>query len=298
MIRILVVLLLLANRTPGMAQRLAFSFDDGFNPTNQPNAGVLNQAIVDALSNANVTAIFYVAGKRVDSKAGIELVNVWSKAGHSIGNHTYNHPNFGSNRVSLQQFIADIQQNEQLLDTFPTWTKRLRFPYLKEGNTVAKRDSLRNWLIEHDYRSGAVSIDASDWYYDQRFIQWQNAHPSQDSSEFRRAYLHHLWERACYYDSLSRQILGRSSDHVLLLHTNSINAAFLKDAIAMFRNEGWEIISPEEAYKDTLYSMLPSTIPAGESIIWSLAKQKNLSNLRYPAEDANYEQPILDKLGL
>jgi hypothetical protein len=44
--------------------------------------------------------------------------------------------------------------------------------------------------------------------------------------------------------------------------------------------------------------MTPAVLPAGESILWSLAKQARVPHLRYPAEDDVYEKPILDKLGL
>jgi hypothetical protein len=68
--------------------------------------------------------------------------------------------------------------------------------------------------------------------------------------------------------------------------------------IHMFRSKGWTIISPAEAFSDPLYSMTPAVLPAGESILWSLAKQARVPHLRYPAEDDVYEKPILDKLGL
>ena len=66
----------------------------------------------------------------------------------------------------------------------------------------------------------------------------------------------------------------------------------------MFRDKGWTLVSPDEAYADPLYAMTPNILPAGESILWSLAKQSGASGLRYPAEDDVYEKPILDGLGL
>jgi len=84
---------------------------------------------------------------------------------------------------------------------------------------------------------------------------------------------------------------------VLLLHTRRINAEFLPDIIAMFRARGWTIISPAEAYADPLYARQPATLPAGESILWALAREAKFSTLRYPAEDDLYEKPILDALG-
>lgn len=143
-----------------------------------------------------------------------------------------------------------------------------------------------------------MSIDASDWYYNKRFLARQQSGPGEDSSRFRTAYLDHLWDRTLYYDALSEQVLGRSVNHVLLLHTNAINAVFLTDIIAMYRLRGWRIIPPEAAYKDPVYAMAPAGLPAGESILWALAKEKGVRGLRYPAESDVYEKPLLDKSGL
>jgi peptidoglycan/xylan/chitin deacetylase (PgdA/CDA1 family) len=282
----------------GQAQSISLSFDDGLDPRNQPLASSLNASILEALSNAQVKSILYAAGKRVDTPAGLNLVRDWGKAGHAVSNHTYSHLNFCSKQTTLEQFITDTERNESLLKGMPGWTKRLRFPYLKEGENVSKRDGFRSWLTNHGYQSGAVSIDASDWYYNKRYLEWRKNHPNNDPSPFRTAYLNHLWNRAVYYDTLSEQTLHRSVKHVLLLHTKAINAAFLPDIIAMFRSKGWTIIPPEEAYKDPIYAMTPMGLPAGESILWALAKQNGAKDLRYPAESDVYEKPLLDKLGL
>lgn len=292
------LVLLFCIPTPGHAQSVALSFDDGFNPGEQPGAATENASILEALAKARLTSILFAAGKRVDSPAGLSLVRAWGEAGHSVANHTYSHLNFGSERTTLERFIADVEANERLLKTMPGWSKRLRFPYLKEGETASKRDGFREWMTVHGYQTGAVSIDASDWYYNTRYLAWLKTHPGDDTSRFRSAYLDHLWNRALYYDSLAERLFHRHVRHVLLLHTNAINAAFLPDVIAMFRARGWELISPAMAYEDPLYSMSPLTLPAGESILWSLARQNDLANLRYPAEDEVYEKPILDKLGL
>lgn len=297
-LQIALTFILLVIPTYGVAQNLAISFDDGFNPSSQPQASGWNAAILDSLSKAGVKSIFYVAGSRVDSLEGLSLVSDWCANEHSVANHTYSHFSLGSDQRSLESFISDVEKNEELLKDIPGWTKRFRFPYLKEGRTAEKRDGFRRWIANHGYRTGAVSIDASDWYYSNRYVAWLEGHAEEDPSIFRDAYLEHLWNRASYYDSLSQSIFNRSANHVILLHTNAINAAFLTDVIDMFRSRGWNIISPEEAYQDPLYSEMPDVLPAGESILWSFAKQYKLSGLRYPAEDGVYEKPILDALGL
>jgi peptidoglycan/xylan/chitin deacetylase (PgdA/CDA1 family) len=282
------------------AKSIALSFDDGLDPINQLESSSWNSSILEALSNAQIKTILFAAGKIVDSPAGLSLINKWGKAGHTIANHTYSHLNFGSEQTTLAQFISDTEKNEKLLKNMPGWKKLFRFPYLKEGETIAKRDGFRSWLTNHGYKSGAVSIDASDWYYNERYLMWRKSHPDEDLSPFRTAYLNHLWNRTIYYDSLSvsEQVLNRSVKLVILLHTNAINAEFLPDIIAMYRSKGWDIISPEEAYEDPIYAMIPTEIPAGESILWALAKQNGVNSLRYPAESDEYEKPLLDKLGL
>lgn len=296
--RLYFLFLLLALPLCGRAQSIALSFDDGLNPDTQSDAAKWNAAILDALSKAGIKSILFAAGSRVDSPAGLQLVKDWGKRGHAIGNHTYAHLNFNSAKLSLDAFISDVEKNEALLKNEPGWVPRLRFPYLKEGDTAEKRDGVRSWITKHGYQSGEVSIDASDWYYSNRYTSWRQTHPKADLASFRAAYLDHLWSRATYYDSLSQRLLHRSAKHVMLLHTNQINAEFMPDVIAMFISKGWKFVSPIEAYSDPLYRMTPNVLPAGESILWALAKQNGVAGLRYPAEDDVYEKPILDRLGL
>jgi peptidoglycan-N-acetylglucosamine deacetylase len=66
----------------------------------------------------------------------------------------------------------------------------------------------------------------------------------------------------------------------------------------MFRSRGWKVVDAEQAFSDPLYGARPNTVPAGESIIWALAKETGVQGLRYPGEDDVYEIPILDAAGL
>ena len=100
------------------------------------------------------------------------------------------------------------------------------------------------------------------------------------------------------YLGLAREVLGRSPPHVLLLHTSALNAAFLDDIIRAFREAGWTLVPPQEAFADPLYGREPAILPAGEGIVWAVAKEKGVAGLRYPAEDSRYEKPILEAAGL
>lgn len=278
-------------------ETIALTFDDG--PIMTDTIGLSpeerNTAILQQLAAAHLKSILFVTRVDADPKRN-ELIRQWGLQGHEIGNHTATHPNF--DRTSLADYEQDFLTCDQAIRTMPGFTQRFRFPLLKEGNTLEKRDGFRSFLGAHSYKVGEVSVDASDWYYSQRLSDRLKRDPKADTGPYRDAYLRHLYDRAKYYDGLSQAVLGRSVAHVLLLHHNLINALFLKDVIQMFRDKGWKLVNAETAFQDPVYAMRPNILPAGESILWALAKQKGVPGLRYPGEDDVYEKPILDRLHL
>ena len=281
---------------PAAGQSIALTFDDGPDMADKRglSAAERNAAILKQLADAHLKSILFVTRTDADP-ARNDLIREWGKEGHQIGNHTATHPDF--DEISLAAFEQEMLACDAAIRDMPGFTRRFRFPYLKEGNTREKRDGFRSFLEANHYEAGPVSVDASDWYYSQRLSARIKRTPP-DTLPYRDAYLRHLYERAQYYDGLSRSVLGRSVAHVLLLHHNLINALFLRDVIQMFRDKGWTIIDAQVAFRDPVYAMRPDILPAGESILWALAKQKGIPGLRYPGEDDRYEKPILDRLHL
>ncbi|HET7526885.1 MAG TPA: polysaccharide deacetylase family protein [Burkholderiaceae bacterium] len=298
MLRLLLALLLWLAPVLAFAQVIGLTFDDGLDPTRNPKAELLNTRILHALEEQQLHAIVFPALSLIGGERGLALVEQWAAAGHGVGNHTATHRSLGSTKVSLSSFIADVQRADEALHEIDTFVPMLRFPYLKEGDTAAKRDGMRQWMHEHGYRSAPVSIDTSDSYYNQRYLALRAAGRSEPVKRLKRAYVQHLLQRADYYDGLARQVIGRSPAHVMLLHTNALNAEALPEVIEAFRTRGWHFVAARTAFDDPLYAMQPMTLPAGESIIWALAKERGVEGLRYPTEDAAYERPQLQRLGL
>ena len=279
------------------AQSIALTFDDGPNmaDTIGLSPAARNAAILQQLADARLKSILFVTRMDGDPRRN-ELIRRWGAEGHEIGNHTATHPDF--DETSLADYEQGLLACDKAIRDLPGFTRRFRFPYLKEGNTIEKRDGFRKFLDSIDYKAGPVSVDTSDWYYSERLSARLRRDPHASTDPYREAYLRHLYDRAQYYDGLSRTVLGRSVAHVLLLHHNLINALFLRDVIRMFELKGWAVIDAQSAFKDPVYSMRPDVLPAGESILWALAQQKGISGLRYPGEDEIYEKPILDRLHL
>jgi peptidoglycan/xylan/chitin deacetylase (PgdA/CDA1 family) len=259
-----------------------------------------NRAILSTLEKHKLKAALFVTARNIDNDEGKQLLSAWDNAGHLIGNHTYSHRNFASPEITVDAFASDILRAQSLLKSFPRFQKYFRFPMLKEGETVEKRDGLRSFLEREGYRMGYVSIDNSDWIIETRLVQRLQSNPKADVKRYRDYYLEHMWDRAQYYDALAQRVAGRALPHTILTHFNLLNALFLNDVIEMFKSKGWQWIDAENAFSDPIFSKLPKIIPAGESIVWALAKENGTiaKSLRYPAEDGDIEMEKMKKLGL
>jgi peptidoglycan/xylan/chitin deacetylase (PgdA/CDA1 family) len=286
--------------TPGAAPQFSITMDD-FNWRNAVHltAEQRNQAILKTLADHKTKAALFVIGRNADDQQGMSLLRSWDEAGHLIGNHTYSHRPLNLD-ITASEFEQDLARAETILIGLKQFHRIFRYPQLKEGNTAAKRDHVRAFLKQRGYRIGHVTIDNSDWIIDQRLTTRLQKDAGADTKPYRDFYLEHMWDRAQYYDALAKKVLGRPVKHTILMHFNLLNGLFLGDLIEMFKSQGWQLVDAEEAFGDPVFRAEPKTVPAGESIVWALAKEKGTiaKSLRYPAEDGDYEMARMNKLGL
>ena len=87
------------------------TFDDGPIPEVTPK-------VLAILDKYHVKATFFMVGENIDKHP--EVFEQVVKAGHSIGNHTYNH--MKGWKVSTEEYIANVQK-------FPKKTTLFRPPY-------------------------------------------------------------------------------------------------------------------------------------------------------------------------
>ncbi|MEX0312606.1 MAG: polysaccharide deacetylase family protein [Allomuricauda sp.] len=282
---------------------VSFTFDDGIT---SDIAGFKfedwNQKILTHLENENLKAVFFVTGKNKTNEKGQFLLNSWNSKNHKIANHTFTHPNFNSEENTSLLFEKELLKTDSIISKFDNGVKLFRFPYLKEGENQHKVDSIRKILIENKYSNGYVTIDASDWYVNQRLIVkiLKSGYEKTEIEKFKNFYIQHIMERANFYEKLSYQMNERHINHTLLLHHNLTSALFLGDLIDAFKSNGWEVVNADKAYQDKIFEEVPHASFAGESLIYSLAKESGKFEqlLRYPAEDSRYEKQKMDKLGL
>jgi peptidoglycan/xylan/chitin deacetylase (PgdA/CDA1 family) len=291
---VVAVLFSLANAS-AWAQSLAFTFDDGPSLAQTPRLSPQqrNQALLDALARHGVkAALFVTAGNGADRPEGLALARAWGVAGHAIGNHTMTHPDLNSPKLTLAQYQQEVLDCDQIIRTLPGYRQWLRFTFLREGNTPEKRDGMRAFVKQQGYRNAYVSLDTSDWRLNEELVQTLASNAQADVAPIRQAYLSHLRQRAQAYRELSHTLQRRDIAQVILLHHNLINALWLGDAIAMFKDMGWRIVSPAEAYADPVYQLVPDRPAAGQSLLLSMARSlgaDKFAGWQRLVDDGDYE---------
>jgi hypothetical protein len=272
---------------------------DDFNllGADEPTAQKRNDAILAAFRAHSLKAAIFVAARCIDSPFGMSLLKQWNDDGHIIANHTYSHRNYADS--DFTEYSADVLRCEAFIKGYPQFRRLFRFPYFKEGDTAEQRDRMRTFLAEHGYKNGAVTIDASDWYIDERLRKRREANPNADTTGYRDYYLQHIADRSRFYNGIGTRMLGRSVKHTLIVHHNVVNELYLGDILDQYKRMGWKLIDAENAFTDPIFDEKPTVLPAGDSVVLALAIQKGkMKRPRWPSEDGDYEAPNMDRLGL
>ncbi|MDP2035741.1 MAG: polysaccharide deacetylase family protein, partial [Ignavibacteria bacterium] len=97
----------------------------------------------------------------------IVLLKQWLGAGFELGNHSFSHKS--ANQISAEEFNGDILKGEQVIRKLVESSgKRLeyfRHPFLHTGLSLAKRDSINDFLFNHNYKIAPITFDNSEWIY-------------------------------------------------------------------------------------------------------------------------------------
>lgn len=297
------VCLLLA--TPSLyAQSVAFTFDDGPTLSETPRLSpqARNSAMLVALAKHKVkAALFVTCGNGADRPEGLALARAWGQAGHAVANHTMTHPDLNNAKTGLAQYQQELRDCDRIVALLPGYQKWFRYTYLREGNTPEKRDGMKAFLREHGYRNAYVTLDTSDWRLNDKLAEVLAKNPQADVEPIRQAYLSHIRQRALAYRALSQRLQGRDIAQVLLLHHNLINALWLDDVIRQFRDMGWTIVSPGEAFADPVYALDPQRNAPGQSLLISMGRSLGMTTqdigLRL-MDDGDFEIEALKQQGL
>jgi peptidoglycan/xylan/chitin deacetylase (PgdA/CDA1 family) len=241
--------IILSNHTL-LANEIAFTIDDAPKGDELIYTGLERTSrMIDILKRHNIQAVFFANSERMQRFEGKKRIQAYSDAGHLIANHTHSHPN--PRKISLSEYLNDIDRAHEQLKSFPTYTMWFRYPYLNEGPTIEYRDGIREHLKTLGYSNGYVTVDNYDYFINDLV---QTALKKGEKPDFEKAcamLTDLMWDGIELYSSLARKHLGQVR-HTLLMHENDLEALCLEKLIFSIQRRGWKIISPTRAFQDPL----------------------------------------------
>lgn len=206
--------------------------------------------ILKILEKYKIKSTGFVVGQSVSDK-NKSLIKSFIKQGHSIGNHTFSHPDL--NKTSCRYYINNIKKNQNLISNFNIKHKYFRYPMLHRGDSKEKRDSIYHYLQNEKYTIAPVTIDNDETTFNIKFVRAYFSGNNAKADSLGKAYVNHMIEKSLYYDQLGYKLTGRSVKHILLLHMNFINSFYLDHLLKWYKNNNWIFISLADALSDPLY---------------------------------------------
>lgn len=232
------------------AKRIALTFDDAPRAATSMSGPDRAKALIEQLKKANVPRVaFFANSERLDAE-GRNRLKAYAKAGHAIGNHTHSHPDL--NTVTVKEYVDNIEKAHKALSKLDGFVPWFRYPFLREGDTEERRDGVRKALKQLGYFNAYVTVDNADYKMDALFQQAYKDGKTIDGDALKKTYVETLVDSAKYYEDLAQKFLKRSPGHILLLHENDLAAKYISDVVEALRKDGWDIVTPEEAYLDDL----------------------------------------------
>jgi peptidoglycan/xylan/chitin deacetylase (PgdA/CDA1 family) len=273
----LVLALLIAIVSPAAyaqqpAPQVAFTFDDlpahGPLPPGEFRPDPI-RSIIKTLKTQHMPPVYgFVNGFRTaEYPYQTELLRNWTASGNPLGSHTWSHP--ALDQSSAKKYIANIAGNEPLLrevDPHGDW-HWFRYPYLEEGNTLAKRVAVRDYLTAHGYKTAEVTIDFEDYLWNEPYARCRAKHDAAAVASLETSYLDVAGEYVGVFRTLSQQLYGHDIPYVLLLHVGAFDAHMLPRLIALFRSQGFEFVTLQKAESDPAYAFDPNIgYPSGGTL--------------------------------
>lgn len=295
---LIIILLLLPILSISMAQEIAITIDDApIRDTPLFTSAQRTELLINAMLEANVPdALIFVNTKKVNENNKAQL-QAYTAAGFHIANHSHSH--FSANDTDVYAYMDDIDLAHNLLYDFgfDNVLPYYRYPFLHQGSDRATRDTIWGFLLDLNYDIAYVTVDNYEWYMDS-LLQTALVNGKEiDYDILGDIFVAEIWKNIVFYDDIAKETLGRSPKHVLLLHETDITTLFMADLVAHIRAQGWEIISPQEAYTDPIATIIPDVLFNQQGRVAAIAHGLGWdeSLLRHENESQDYLNALFEE---
>ena len=249
------------------SQQIAFTWDDlpahSALPPGETRVEI-GRKLIAAMQGERMPPVYgFMNGVQLDREPdSAPMLKDWTYAGYLLGNHTWSHMNL--NTMDLVDWEADLRKNEPLLDKYAEgndwhW---LRFPFLAEGDTSAKRADARAFLAAHGYRIAAVTMSFGDYMWNEPYARCVAKNDTTAIAQLESSYLQAAAEDADFRRAMSKALFSHDIPYVLLMHIGAFDARMLPRLLKLYRDKGFTFISLQDAENDPFYaSALDPSLP-------------------------------------
>jgi peptidoglycan/xylan/chitin deacetylase (PgdA/CDA1 family) len=267
------------------AQKVAITFDDlplnGDLPAGVTRVEIARDMLA-VLKKRHVPATYgFVNARKLEgSPDAAEALKLWAAA-EPVGNHTYAHMDLNENPAEV--FEREIEENEPALELLATKDSNwhwLRYPYLREGDTVEKRRALRAYLQAHRYRVAQVTLDWEDYLWNSAYARCEEKKDGASMVWLRSSYMNIASQYLDLGRELAKLVYGHDINHVLLLHLGAFSSTILPEVLDLLEKKGFTLVTLEEAESDPAYETDPD---AGSKYGGTLLDQwMDARKIKYP----------------
>ena len=221
-------------------KQMAITFDDG------PSA--YTPQVLDILKQKGVPATFFVVGENAEKFPN--YIRREYAEGHTIGNHTYSHPNIAAQSDEFTKLELSLTQRLIEHDT-GHGTKLFRPPYNADSEPMTPAEIVPIKRAQDlNYVTIAESIDPRDW------------------------------EPGTTPDRILNEVLAeKDNGHLILLHDaggdRSATVAALPRIIDTLRAQGYTFVPVETLMHDSRTSLMPA--PSPEEKRWAAVEGQALT---------------------
>jgi peptidoglycan/xylan/chitin deacetylase (PgdA/CDA1 family) len=212
---------------------------------------------VPAIGFVNEIKLFVEGDGPADAERRIGVLRMWADAGLELGNHTYSHRDL--NTIPLDEFQADVLRGEkvtrEILKTKGQTLRYFRHPFLRVGADLAKRRAFESFLARQGYVVAPVTVDNDDFVYAAAYASALRRGDAAGAARIADDYLRYMNEVFQFFEDVSRQVVGREIQQVLLLHANTLNADRFGALATALVSRGYRFVRLAEALEDPAYRL-------------------------------------------
>jgi len=262
--------------------QMALTFDDlpRVGPrTQSESATSIVRRVVDVLARHEIRGVVaFVNGERINGPDTRAAMQLWIDSGHFFGNHTWSHPDLHKGEVA--PYLAEITRNDEALARlYPAYYRKLfRYPFLHEGETLAKRDAVRAHLEHLKLPIAQVSVDFNEYLWNGPYLRCHKANQKEKLAWLRETLATEAIENLRGAEMLSQRLFDRSIKHITLFHPFEFDSLVLDEILTRWEAMGVKFISLDEAMRDPAYAINPNVTGPSWTFLNQVRRARGVEN--------------------